>query len=129
MRFSCGLKNRWHRVQHLLVKGALEILGALAGATMIFRIVRSFPLDYWNLSLLKHCFPPCNLADIFKQDNRRKARQHIFSGYVFFYLFPLFIFHVISVNIVNVIFCKQYTTIKPENLKSNKILSWFNHSQ
>ena len=31
---------------------------------------------------------------------------HFFSGYVSFYLFSLFVFHVISVNIVNVIFCK-----------------------
>ena len=37
----------------------------------------------WNLSLLKRCFAPSNLADTFKntgqkkQDNKRKARQHV----------------------------------------------------
>ena len=39
------------------------------------RALRKFPAS-WNLSLLKHCFAPSNLADTFKQDNRLKAMQH-----------------------------------------------------
>ena len=39
------------------------------------RALRKF-IASWNLSLLKCCFAPSNLADNFKQDNRRKARQH-----------------------------------------------------
>ena len=51
--------------------------------------------------------------------------EHIFSGYVLFYLFSLSVFHVISVNIVNVIFCKKCITIQNLKSESNTIAATF----
>ena len=39
------------------------------------RVPRKFSTS-WNISLLKRCFAPNNLADTLKQDDRRKARQN-----------------------------------------------------
>ena len=53
------------------------------------------------------------------------ATEHVFSGYILFYLFSLFVFHVISVNIVNVIFCKKCITTKNLKSESNTIAATF----
>ena len=46
--------------------------------------------------------------------------EHNFSGYLLFNLF-LFAFHIISVNVDNVIFCKQCIIVKNLEKKSGNL--------